>query len=120
LERWLELSPSSPPASSDFLAKEASVFVVSFRADPILAERWIAQSKRQKPVPPLLGIRTKNALDCARHNFDDVLDASRKGADFIERLPATPIKTPLQESWSEWGIEIRERKAASIALTADR
>jgi hypothetical protein len=74
---------------------------------------------RQKPIPPLLGIRTKIAVDCARHNFDDALDAWRKGADFFERLPATPIKTPLQESWREWGIEIRERKAASIALTAD-
>jgi hypothetical protein len=76
-------------------------------------------SLRQKPIPRLLGIRTKIALDCARHNFDDALDAWRKRADFIERLPATPIKTPLQESRREWGIEIRERKAASIALTAD-
>jgi len=106
LERCLELSPSSPPASSDFLAKEASVFCAWFRCDKSLSLRCS-------------GFELKNALDRARHNFDDALDAWRKGADFIERLPATPIKTPLQESWREWGIEIRERKAASIALTAN-
>jgi hypothetical protein len=39
-----------------------------------------------------------------------------KGADFIERLPATPIQGLLQESWREWGDEIREKQGNATTV----
>lgn len=119
LERCLELAPSSQPASRDFMAREASYFCAWFREDSMLAKHWISQMKRPKLVGPLLQIRTNIALDCARNKFDAALDAWRKGADFIDRLPATPIKVLLQASWREWGDEIRDRKSRQQKLTAE-
>jgi len=110
LERCLELTPSSQPMSRDFVTREASFFCAWFRSDPLLAERWISQMKRPKVMSPLLRIRTDIALDCAHLKFDDAIDDWRKGAVFIEHLPITPFKVPLQESWREWGDEIRDKK----------
>jgi hypothetical protein len=110
LERCLELAPLSPPASRDFVAREASYFCAWFRSDAKLAEHWLSQVKRSKLTVPLLQIRTNIALDCARHRFDDAIGGWQKGADFIERLPLTPIRGPLLESWREWGDQIRDRK----------
>jgi hypothetical protein len=116
LERCLELSPSSQPPSRDFVAREASYFCAWFRSDLKLAERWVSQMKRPKLMNPLLQIRTDIALDCARHKFDDAIRGWRKGADFIDRLPAIPIKESLEESWREWGDEIRERITPTVTV----
>ncbi len=110
LERCLELAPSSQPMSRDLVAREASFFCAWFRDDSMLAERWISQMKRPKVINPLLQIRTNIALECARQKFDNAIDDWGKGADFIEHLPVTPIKLLLQESWQEWGDEIRDKK----------
>ena len=76
--------------------------------------------KKPKLTGPLLQIRTNIALDCARHKYDDAIGGWQKGADFIEHLPATPIKGTLQDSWREWGDEIRDRKKSrQLALTAE-
>jgi hypothetical protein len=116
LERCLELAPLSPPASRDFVAREASYFCAWFRSESPLAERWISQMKRPKLTSPLLQIRTNVALDCARHKFDDAINGWQKGADLIERLPGTPIKKPLEESWREWGDEIRDRNRPAVRI----
>jgi hypothetical protein len=110
LERCLELASFSQPASRDFMAREASYLCAWFRNDPTLAERWMLQMKRATPASPLLQIRTNIALDCARQNLDEAISRWQKGADLIEHLPVTPIKGLLQESWREWGDEIRDRK----------
>jgi hypothetical protein len=109
LERCLELAPMSPPMTRDFVAREASYFCAWFRGDSALAEHWILQMKRPKLTSPLLQIRTKIALDCACRKSDDAIGGWQKGADFIERLPATLVKGLLQESWREWGNEIRDK-----------
>jgi len=110
LERCLELAHLSPPPARDFVAREASIFCAWFRGDSTLAERWISQMKRPKLMNPLVQIRTNIALDCARNNFDDAISGWEKGADFIDRLPVTPVKGSLLDSWREWGDEIRDRK----------
>jgi hypothetical protein len=116
LERCLELAPISQPMMRDFVAREAAYFCAWFRGDSTLADRWLSQIKRPKLATPLLQIRTNIAIDCARYKFDEAIGDWQKGADFVERLPVTPLKKPLQESWQEWGDEIRERqrKTASV------
>lgn len=116
LERCLELAPLSQPTARDFVAREAAYFCAWFRGDPTLADRWLAQMKRPKLTNPLLQIRTNIALDCARHSFDEATGAWQKGADFIERLPVTVIKGLLQESWREWGDEIRQRQGKTTTV----
>jgi hypothetical protein len=116
LERCLELSSSSQPRSRDFVAREASYFCAWFRSDSTLSERWISQVKRPKLTNPLLQIRTNIAFACARHQFDDAVRDWKEGADFIERLPVTPIKECLEESWQEWGDEIRTRKTPAVRV----
>lgn len=110
LERCLELMPSAQLISRELVAREASYFCAWFRGDAIEAERWLSQVKRLRVATPLVQIRTNIALSCARRDFDAAFAGWMKGAEFIERLPRTSIKSLLQESWREWGDEIRQRQ----------
>jgi hypothetical protein len=114
LERSLDLAHYPHPAQRDFIAREASYFCAWFRGDLPLAERWLSQIRRPKLTTELLQVRTGIALDCARHNFDSALAGSKKGAEFIGRLPDSKMKPLLQDSWQEWTEEIQQKQSQMV------
>jgi hypothetical protein len=109
LERCLELAHLAPVMSRDLIASETAHFCAWTRSDSRLAESWLSQLENRKPITPLIGIRTEIALACASSNFDEALSLWQKGIAFIGHLPPTLIKETIEESWREWGNEIREK-----------
>lgn len=114
LERCLELAHLPSVMARDLIACESSYFCAWTRCDSRLAESWLSQLENRKPITPLISIRTKIALACARNNFEEALSLWQKGIAFIGQLPSTRIKETLEESWREWGDEITQKSGQLV------
>ncbi|MFI5069606.1 MAG: M50 family metallopeptidase [Terriglobales bacterium] len=121
LERCLKLSRLHTQTVRDIAAQEAAIFAAWFRRDPLLADKWLAQVKRPKPIQRLARIRIDIAIFCARADFNEALQAWDEGLTRIKMLPQTPVQQTLREGWLEWRAQILERQKQTVtAPTADQ
>lgn len=121
LERCLKLSRLLSHTVRDIAAQEAAIFAAWFRRDPLLANKWLAQVRRPKPLQPLAQLRIDIALFCARADFNEALQAWDEGLARIKMLPDTPVRQTLWEGWLEWRVQIQERQNQTVtAPTANQ
>jgi Zn-dependent protease len=118
LERCLGLVNLLGPSLQDTVALEAAVFASWFRADAELARKWHVQVKKPAALPHLMNIRFEVALACADKEYGRALSRWQDGFAFIDKLPSTPIKKTLSQSFTEWRGEIQDRERAHLAEEA--
>ena len=115
LETCLKLAPIFR-IRRDVVVQEATYFAGWFRRNHALAEKWRAQIKKPKYMTPLQRIRLDIAVSTSSNSFDAAMKSWYEGSEFIGKLPATPVRARLEESWQEWHVEIMDRQSQSVLV----
>ncbi len=102
LERCLANSGFLGRENRDSLIAEASRFTASRRNDAEKAEIWFQRVADPERLHPLVRLRVRVALSCARGRFDDALEQAKAGIETIRTVPAFGSATESEAAWLEW------------------
>ena len=110
LEKCLERFRIASPEFQKLILTEAAIFQAWYREDEEKAKTW-AQALAGPAGPPLNQLRLAICMHWVARQYEQATSAWEEGRKQVERLPASPQKDSMRESWLEWKTQIdRKRK----------